>query len=169
MRFRAKTNYVNAGFASLFVALMIFVLAPTEFIDSVRTLLPSCNGGVPNQVLGFLSFLLLFSLPPLLLLAYYKKHLEYYIVQEDGLLLRRGWRTDSIPYQIIEKLLPLAPAFNILPPTNRFLLMPEKGRTFVIALMEKESFLEELSKRCPHLDHQETKFGLSLQRPLNYG
>ncbi len=80
---------------------------------------------------------------------------QYYEVQEGGLFLRQGWRKTLIPYASLVELQPMsstrsASVFSI----NRILVATGDGKRFVIALVEEERFLNEVSKRCPRLQRR---------------
>ena len=91
---------------------------------------------------------------------------QYCEVREEGLFLRHGRKKKLIPFATIDKLLPIAKEFRWLPATNRYIVMPERGNTFIITVKEKEKFLAEVSTRCPKLVSKETKSGLSLQQAV---
>jgi hypothetical protein len=163
MRFKAKINYAYLVIWSFYGACMVFLFWRTRLIDSARMLMQANQHHTSNEIIGIFTILSLPALLLFLLLAYLRSFTEYYEVQEHGLFLRQGWKGILIPYTTLDTILPLAPAFRFFPPTNRILVMPEKGKIFVVAPAEKERFLAEVSKRCPQLEQRDTEYGLSLQ------
>ena len=94
---------------------------------------------------------------------------EYYETRPSGLFLHQEWKAVLIPYATIDKLLLVSRThswFRGRLSPNRILVMPERGKTFIISVAEKERFLAEIAKSCPQLEARETDFGLSLQRAI---
>jgi hypothetical protein len=166
MRFKAKINYYNLINWLFIGALWVYVGWPPKVINIARMEMHTDQNHIPNEILDIFALLSLLAMPLILLLVCFKNFPEYYEVQENGLFVRQGWKKNLIPYSTIDMLLPLAPAFRWLPPINRILVIPEKGENFVVTPSEKETFLTEISKRCPQLEQSETKYGLSLQQAI---
>jgi hypothetical protein len=92
---------------------------------------------------------------------------QYYVLQGDGLFLRKGWKKSLVPYASLVDVQcnsdsRSAGVFS----TDRILLATQEGKRYLIAVAEEERFLDELSKRCPQLSRK--PFGLAVSMFSNY-
>jgi hypothetical protein len=90
---------------------------------------------------------------------------QYYEICEDGLFIRQGWKKVLIPYSSLTEVKTWrsflsAAVFS----ADRIILSAGAGKSFVIAVVEKERFFVELSARCPQLEKKNTSSGFSLER-----
>jgi len=86
--------------------------------------------------------------------------LQYYEVREDGLFLRQGWRKSLSPYASLVELQSMSDSRSAgVFSTDRVLAVTQEGKRFLIAVAEEESFLTEVSKRCPQLERRNFGFG----------
>jgi len=91
---------------------------------------------------------------------------QYYVVREDGLFIRQGWRKVLLSY---ESLIEVQPVQNSMSAavfsTSRILIVTQAGKRFLIAVAEQERFLDEVSKRCSQLERRSGGFGMPLSPP----
>ncbi|MGA2352056.1 MAG: hypothetical protein ABSF70_16595 [Terracidiphilus sp.] len=160
MRFKAKIDYAALAFMFLYGA---YAYWPPRLIDFERTAMHADHQPIPHEILGVLGIFCLLVAPLLLCI---KSFPEYYEVRENGLFVRQGWNKNLIPYTTINKFLPLAPAYRWSPAANHILVLCETDASFVVAPLEREKFLAEVSQRCPQLEQRDTKHGLSLQQAI---
>jgi hypothetical protein len=90
---------------------------------------------------------------------------QYYEIRDDGLFIRQGWKKVLIPYPSLTEVKSWRSCLSAAVfSTDRIVVSAGACKSFVIAVVEKEHFLAELSSRCPQLKMKNTGSGLSLQR-----
>jgi hypothetical protein len=88
---------------------------------------------------------------------------QYYVVRDDGLFVRQGWKKSLIPYAALIEIQSTSDARSAAVfSTDRILLVTQDGKRFLIAVAEEERFLAELAKRCPQLEQRPFGLGIPL-------
>jgi hypothetical protein len=159
MRVKEKIDYVSLALrelSPLFLGLLISVDLP--FLISHHQLRYE-----------HFPFHLEFCLLPLMFcylsLRFCANYPHYFEFREDGLFVRQGWNGNLVPYDSFDKVLPITHLYKNSS-TKRILVISKSGKTFVVALPEGESFVAEVSSRCPQLELRETEYGFSLQQAI---
>jgi hypothetical protein len=76
---------------------------------------------------------------------------KYYEVREDGLFLRLRWKSAFIPYASLVELWDQPNRNGLKAEVNLVRVTANTGETYTFGVDEKERFLREVSKRCPHV------------------
>jgi hypothetical protein len=159
VRFKEKIDYVSLSFRELSpLILVLFITVDLPFLRSHHQFrYEHYPFHIEYWLLG-----LMFCYLSLRLCANFP---HYYEFQEGGLFVRQGWNKNLIPYGSFDKVLPVSHLYKNSS-TKRILILPDNGKTFVICLPERQSFIAEISSRCPQLELRETEYGFSLQRAI---
>jgi hypothetical protein len=84
---------------------------------------------------------------------------QYYEMRKDGLFLRLGWRRVLIPYGSLVELRPASDSRSATAFSREALeVVARDGGIYRIAVAEEGRFVEEVARRCPHLERK--GFGL---------
>jgi len=159
MRFSEKIDYVSLSFRELSPPILGFLIT----VD-----LPFL---LSHHQLRYEHYPFHFELWLLPLMFFYlsvrfcANYPHYYEFQEGGLFVRQGWNKNLVPYDSFDKVLPVSHLYKHSS-TKRILIISKSGRTLVIALPEQESFIADVSSRCPQLELRETEYGFSLQQAI---
>jgi hypothetical protein len=91
--------------------------------------------------------------PVIYLLALSATLPQYYVLREEDLYIRQGWKKALIPYSALCELKAMnsalsAPVFSM----HRLLVTAVPGGQFIIAVAEQERFLAEILRRAPQLE-----------------
>jgi hypothetical protein len=114
---------------------------------------------------GIQFWLITIGIVLIVLIPFWRVSAELYELREGGLFVRQGWKKSLIPYESIEKILPISSTFQLFSP-NRLLVMNVNGDALLVSVAEKERFFAEMFKKCPQLAPKDTMYGSSLQRPV---
>ncbi len=165
MRFKAKIDYSQLLILLIFVAMGGF----TVKIEIENWLMHHHTfDDLFNDPIGIVNNLWLFAVAVTFLFPFLSASRAFcWILDNDGLLLFDGRKTHLIPFSNLEKALPISGERDWIAP-GRIKLEFDGGKSYTIALRERERFLAELSGKCPQLERRETHVGLSLQRPLAF-
>jgi hypothetical protein len=159
MRVKEKIDYVSLSFRELSPLILVLLIT----VD-IPFLLSHHQLRYEHYPLHFE-----FWLPPLMVcyfsVRFCANYPHYFEFQEGGLFIRQGWNKNLVPYDSFDKVLPVSHLYKNSS-TKRILIIPKSGATFVIALPERESFISEVSSRCPQLELRETEYGFSLQQAI---
>lgn len=95
--------------------------------------------------------------PAIFLLALSATLPQYYVLRDEGLYIRQGWKKALIPYPALCGLSTMcsalsAPVFS----THRLLVSAVPGGQFLIAVAEQDRFLTEILRRAPQLEQGST-------------
>ena len=159
MRFNEKIDYISLSFRELSPLILVALFTvDLSFLQSHHQL------RYVHYPFHF-EFWLLPLMFCYLTLRFCANYPHYYEFQECGLFVRQGWDKHLVPYDSFDKVLPVSHLYKHSS-TKRILIISNSGGTLVIALPEQESFIADVSSRCPQLKRCETEYGSSLQQTI---
>ena len=153
MRFATKTDRWLIIVVALSVMISVAVVPAT-------LLIPPKHGGAAPWWLSLLPFVVWLIVIPATLPQYYE-------VREDGLFIRQGWRKTLLPYDSLIEIqhimsdLRSAAVFS----SDRLLVVTQGSGEYLIAVAERQRFLQEVARRCPQLETRPFGLGLPLAPP----
>lgn len=165
MRFKAKIDYSQLLIPVIVVAMGGFTvkIEIENWLMYHHTL-----DDLFNDPIGIFNNLWLFAIAATFLFPFLSASRAFcLILQNDGLLLFDGRETHLIPFSNLERILPISGERDWIAP-GRIKVEFDGGKSYTIALRERERFLAQLSEKCPQSERRETHVGFSLQRPLAF-
>jgi len=131
-----------------FAALLTCVVLPALYLANERQTGPSW---VPFLPWALWMAVLVSTLP------------QYYILRDDGLFLRIGWRKILLPYPSLAALTSVTDSRSAgVYSMQRIEIQTNGGKRYIIAVAREEDFMEEIARRCPHLGRAGFGLGVTL-------